>query len=200
MRFFGLDPETRRTLLVSQRLASDGISVELLQQIYQSLYQLECTGRAGGHSPVVLPEWELVRMEPRGDRWILAIRHVGTGQVRTETADVVVLATGYTHDLPDYLKPILGRIRFDGQHPSVRADFSLVWDGPDDARIYVQNAARHSHGVADPNLSLVAWRSAVIVNSLLGEDRYDVTEPPSMITWENGRHERREEAHVGREQ
>jgi lysine N6-hydroxylase len=29
-------------------------------------------------------------------------------------------------------------------------------------------------GVADPNLSLMAWRSAIIANSLLGRQVYDV--------------------------
>jgi lysine N6-hydroxylase len=186
MRFFGLDPETRRTLLGDQQLASDGISVELLQQIYRHLYQLEYTGHTSGRTPMVLPQQELVGIEPHGSGWTVVIRHVSTGQVRTDTADVVVLATGYTHQLPDYVKPLQGRIRFDRQHPSVRSDFSLVWDGPDDARIYVQNAARHSHGIADPNLSLLAWRSAVIVNSLNGKDLYDVSEPQSMITWGEG--------------
>jgi lysine N6-hydroxylase len=183
-RFFGLDVETRRTLLAAQRLASDGISIELLQQIYRQLYQLEYTSEPGGRSPLVLPQQELVGVEPRGDGWTLVIRQVRTGEVRAVTADVVVLATGYTHHLPDYVQPLVGRILFDRQNPSVRSDFSLAWDGPEDARIYVQNAARHSHGIADPNLSLVAWRSAVIVNSLLGKDYYDVSEPQSVITWE----------------
>jgi lysine N6-hydroxylase len=29
-------------------------------------------------------------------------------------------------------------------------------------------------GIADPNLSLMAWRSAIIANSLLGREAYDV--------------------------
>lgn len=185
-RFFGLDAEARRTLLAAQRLASDGISVELLHQIYRHLYQLEYTTEPGGRSPVVLPERELAAVEPHGDGWRLVLRAVGTDEPRIEYADVVVLATGYTHQLADYMRPLAGRMRFDGQHPSVRSDFSLEWDGPEDARIYVQNAARHSHGIADSNLSLLAWRSAVIVNSLLGKDLYDVSEPQSMITWREG--------------
>jgi lysine N6-hydroxylase len=183
-RFFELDPETRRQLLVEQRLASDGISTDLLQQIYRRLYQLDCTGAALGVRPVVAPRQELVGLQPRGDGWLLATRHVGTGQVRTEVADVVVLATGYTHDLPGYLDPLRGRICFDRQLPVVRSNFSLVWDGPGDANIYLQNAARHSHGIADPNLSLLAWRSAVIANSLSGKDLYDVSDHPSTLDWD----------------
>ncbi|MFH8467621.1 hypothetical protein [Streptomyces sp. NPDC017991] len=39
-------------------------------------------------------------------------------------------------------------------------------------RIYIQNGARKSHGVADPGLGLAAWRSAVILNSLLDKEYY----------------------------
>jgi lysine N6-hydroxylase len=56
----------------------------------------------------------------------------------------------------------------------VRSDFSIEWDGPPGLRVYAQNAARQMRGVADPNLSLMAWRSAVIANSLLGRAVYDV--------------------------
>jgi lysine N6-hydroxylase len=36
-------------------------------------------------------------------------------------------------------------------------------------------------GVADPNLSLMAWRSAIIVNSLVGRQVYDVTGESSVF-------------------
>jgi lysine N6-hydroxylase len=57
----------------------------------------------------------------------------------------------------------------------VRPDFSIEWDGPPNLRIYAQDAARHMRGIADPNLSLMAWRSAIIANSLLDRQVYDVT-------------------------
>ena len=36
-------------------------------------------------------------------------------------------------------------------------------------------------GVADPNLSLMAWRSAVIANSLIGRPVYDVAGESSVF-------------------
>ncbi|MBX9770614.1 MAG: hypothetical protein K2X29_04545, partial [Candidatus Obscuribacterales bacterium] len=62
-------------------------------------------------------------------------------------------------------------------------DFSIQWDGPAQNKIYVQNAARHSHGVADPNLSLMAWRSATIINSVAGQDIYDLEGESSGMNW-----------------
>jgi lysine N6-hydroxylase len=39
-------------------------------------------------------------------------------------------------------------------------------------------------GVADPNLSLMAWRSAVIANSLLGRAIYDVNGESSVFDFD----------------
>lgn len=49
--------------------------------------------------------------------------------------------------------------------------------------MYVQNAARPRRGVADPNLSLMAWRSATIVNSLAGKRIYDLEGSSSAFDW-----------------
>ena len=54
----------------------------------------------------------------------------------------------------------------------VGADFSVELQDAGRSRVFVQNGARHSHGLADPNLSLTAWRAATIVNSLLRKEIY----------------------------
>ncbi len=96
--------------------------------------------------------------------------------------DTVILATGYANDAPGFLAPLLPELpRHDDGTFRVRADFrldmptggaaeprSLVGTGG----IWVQNAARHSHGLADPNLSLSTWRSATILNSLTGREAF----------------------------
>ena len=43
---------------------------------------------------------------------------------------------------------------------------AVHWDGPEDRRMFVQNAARGQRGLADPNLSLNAWRSQRIADRL----------------------------------
>jgi len=183
--FHGLDSMTRREQLADQLLASDGISADLLRQIYRTLYELQYTSESAG-SPIVRPLQELAGMRRTHSGWSLALRHPRTGEVVEEIVDVVVLATGYSHDLPQYVDPLRDRIRFEHGQPVVGRDYSLEWDGPEDSVVYLQNAARHSHGIADPNLSLLAWRSAVIVNSVLGKELYDVSDPHNVITWHEG--------------
>ena len=93
----------------------------------------------------------------------------------------MVLATGFLYDLPEAMRPLADRLTWDRNGFPMRADFSIIWDGPAGLRIYAQDAARQVRGVADPNLSLMAWRSATIANSLLGKTAYDVAGESSAL-------------------
>ena len=180
--FFTLSPEQRDTLLAEQKLASDGISQVLLQRIYDRLYEIEFLEPAERRVRL-LPGHEVVDMEhgPAGCELVLRDRW---GASRTVRADVIVLGTGYGYELPEAMQPLAERLSWDRDGFPVRADFSIEWDGPPELRIYAQDAARHMRGVADPNLSLMAWRSAIIANSLLGRQVYDVSGESSVLDLE----------------
>ena len=180
--FFSLTPEQHDILLSEQRLASDGISPVLLQRIYDRLYDLEFLEQAG-RRVLLLPGHEVVDMQHRSKGCHLTLRD-RWGAARTADADVIVLGTGYHYELPEALQPLAGRLTWDHDGFPVRADFSVEWDGPPELRIYAQDAARHMRGVADPNLSLMAWRSAIIANSLLGRQVYDVSSESSVFDFD----------------
>lgn len=180
--FFRLDGHERGRLLDEQKLASDGITPELLEEIYRRMYELQHLD--GVHRPCrLLPGRELtgVAAADGGVRLIVGGRN---GERQAVHADVVVLATGAEYRLPPCLGPLAGRIRMENGEPVVRQDFSVEWDGPPELRIYAQNAARARRGVPDRNLSLMAWRSALIANSLCGTCVYDVQEPRSLVEWD----------------
>lgn len=180
--FFSLAEEQRDILLAEQKLASDGVSPLLLERIYNRLYDLEFLEPAGRRVRL-LPGHEVVKMQhgPEGcdltlrDRW---------GASRTVRADIIVLGTGYSYELPEAMRPLADRLRWDRDGLPVRADFSVEWDGPAGLRIYAQDAARHMRGIADPNLSLMAWRSAIIANSLLGRQIFDLTGESSVFDFD----------------
>ena len=194
--FFGLSAEQRELLLSEQRLASDGVSEALLQRIYNRLYELEfLAGRddapagagQGPNRPArMMPGQEVVdlRAGDQGCELMLRSRWGGSQAIRT---DLVVLATGFGYELPEAMRPLADRLSWDRDGFSVRADFSIAWEGPADLRIYAQDAARHMRGVADPNLSLMAWRSAIIANSLLGRTVYDVAGESSAFDFDDDR-------------
>jgi lysine N6-hydroxylase len=180
--FFGLSREQRDLLLGEQRLASDGVSEALLQRVYNRLYELEFfeprdAANGGGQGPRrlarLMPGQDVIDLRPGAPGCELVLRS-RWGDAQRVRADIVVLATGFAYDLPDAMRPLADRLSWDRDGFPVRADFSVVWDGPPNLRIYAQDAARNMRGVADPNLSLMAWRSAIIANSLLGRTAYDV--------------------------
>jgi lysine N6-hydroxylase len=59
--------------------------------------------------------------------------------------------------------------------PVVQENFQLSWDGPSDHRLYAVNFSRHGHGIAEPQTSLMAWRSATILNDMLGYDAFPLS-------------------------
>jgi lysine N6-hydroxylase len=177
--FQRLPAGARRGALAQQVLASDGIDTGTLARIYRRLYALDFLAQPRlGYR--LLPGHRLVGLTRRPGGLTAAVE--GGGGSEALAADVVVLCTGFGYRRPAFLDPIADRIHGSGDY-EVGADFSLDWDGPPDRRIYVQNAARHSHGIADPNLSLAAWRSAVIVNGVCGRPVYDTAPGPAAIRW-----------------
>ncbi|WP_158931660.1 lysine N(6)-hydroxylase/L-ornithine N(5)-oxygenase family protein [Acidisphaera sp. S103] len=181
--FFKLAPDKRHRLLAGQKLASDGISPSLLEALYRRLYEL----RYLENSPCkwqLCPGRELEEISRSGNGWRITSRHEDSDECESTRANVVVLCTGYAHQLPACLEPIRHRISWESRSFCVNADYSLVWDGPHNSKIYVQNAAKAHRGIADPNLSLIAWRSARIANGIAGRQLYRIDAPESFVVWD----------------
>lgn len=182
--FHRLHPGRKAAIVARQKLASDGISRETLTQLYQTLYM---DGLSHGEASRLrlLPQRDVHAMEAgSAGRWRLTARNGFDGGHDTVDADLVILATGYLTRLPDCLAALHDRLDLDtdGRY-RLQRDFSLQWDGPASHRIHVQNGGRHSHGIAEPQLSLAAWRAAVIVNSILGQARYATGDAALPIEW-----------------
>ncbi|TGZ36969.1 lysine N6-hydroxylase, partial [bacterium M00.F.Ca.ET.162.01.1.1] len=93
----------------------------------------------------------------------------------------VILATGYENAVPGFLEPMANRLEKIDKELAIREDFLLFLDGPRDSRIFVQNASLGQRGLADPNLSLLAWRARRILDSLLGRAPRANPERPGFI-------------------
>jgi lysine N6-hydroxylase len=180
--FYDLSPQRRQALLQDQRMASDGVSEPLLRKVYRRLYELDVLqpGRLRHRLVVCRRMVDLVR--ERG-RLVATLHDEDTGELETGEADVVICCTGYRSQFPPYLEPLRGRLLDGDGRLRVRRDYSLDWDGPPDVGIYVQNAAERSHGIADPNLSLAAWRSARIVNAICGRIVYRIEDADATVAW-----------------
>jgi lysine N6-hydroxylase len=179
--FYSLSPGARSALLDQQRFASDGISETLLEQIYQRLYELDFI-ESGERRYELLPGRELVDVQP--DPAGLRLKLLTDHATEERHADSVIFCTGYKTRIPDYLTAFTPLIEHDeAGAPVVRRDFSLSWAEGTTNRIYVHGMARSVRGVAEPNLGLMAWRSAHIVNGLCERAVYDTATVPSPVTW-----------------
>jgi lysine N6-hydroxylase len=182
--FHDVDDERKPDLLNKQKLASDGVSPKTLRSIYRTLYETKAVG--GREFPVrLLPGRDVAEFSSTTQARIGAENRM-TGEREAYEADVVVFCTGYKTRVPACLDPIRETIE-SGEHQPYRLDehFQIAWDGPDELGLYAVNAGRFSHGIAEPQMSLMAWRSARIVNHAAGREVYDTDGSNEILEWTN---------------
>lgn len=184
--FVGLDEKARQKMLNEQKMTSDGITADSLLTIYRELYhRFEVQGLQ--RNARLLPSRSVTGLESRGQGWLLLLEHHLDKGYDTLDSDVVIFATGYRPTLPQMLSPLMPKMAMrDECNFRVRDDFTLEWDGPKENSIFAVNASMQTHGIAEPQLSLMAWRSARILNRALGHDFFDLSTPPALIQWRSG--------------
>jgi lysine N6-hydroxylase len=180
--FVEMRPDRRAWLLDRQKHSSDAILQGLLEAIYRRLYEMEFL--EGGRDHVrLLTDQHIASVRRIGSAWRVETRSSHDARVVADF-DVVILATGYRFEFPTVLEPLASRMALDEQgNFLVNPDFSIVWDGAPDRRIFVHNAALHSHGWIDPNFAGMAWRSATMINALAGREVYDLRELSTAVDW-----------------
>jgi lysine N6-hydroxylase len=181
--FVNLNPHVKHAEISAQKLTSDGITQLALLDIYRELY----------HRFDVLKEHKWVRLLPHRTMdalqctesyFELEVANALSQETEIHQADIVILATGFQAPYPACLDSILPMLNLDKQgRYKLTADFELEWAGSKSNKIFAVNAGMHSHGIAEPQLSLMAWRSASIINRLAGEALYDIEPGKGMIDW-----------------
>ncbi len=180
--FAGLDTATRHALNTRLILTSDGISEATLRQIYQRIYTRRFID---GYPDLVAlyPDRTVIDVTSAPAKaWNLTLAHNEHVGVRESVElDVVVWATGYLPAPMTFLDPLRPRLAREGDEYKIDDSFAVLWDGPSENNIFLQNAARGQRGLADVNLSLNSWRSKRILDRLRGirtEPQHD-----SFIEW-----------------
>ena len=179
--FASLGKDDRKQFLDDHVLTSDGISGETLKQIYQVLYTKRfiegCLDFA-----TLLPNREVGNVVGDAGRWSLQVRHQDHDEAELLRTDVVIWATGYEGQKFELLNNLAGRLHWTEGEVRVDDNYAAAWDGPRDRAIFIQNGARLQKGLADPNLSLLAWRSERIIERLTGT-RSKRRQIASMMSW-----------------
>ncbi|HWM39260.1 MAG TPA: SidA/IucD/PvdA family monooxygenase [Streptomyces sp.] len=182
--FHGLPEPVRDGLVPRQWQLHKAVDHETLAAIHDELYHRTL---GGGWPDAVITPGVAVRTAGRVGATRVEL-HLEQEQqnVRTRLAtDAVVLATGYRERPLDgvlaSLQPWL--VRDEAERVCVDEQYRLVMDPSVKGTVYVQNAERHTHGVGAPDLGLTAHRSAVILNSLTGEERYRLPRRTAFTTF-----------------
>jgi lysine N6-hydroxylase len=181
-RFFhGLAEPVRDRLVPAQWQLYKAISAETIADIFDELYQRTVGG--GWPDVVLAPGVEVTAAEKTADGIELTLRHVHQGGEATVTTDAIVCATGYQErDLSDLLGPLGTELARDAAgRLVVDAEYRVGTATP--GSLYVQNAERHTHGVGAPDLGLIAWRAATILNSVCGKKVYPLPERTAFTTF-----------------
>ncbi len=175
--FFHLTPAKKDSIVAEQKLASDGITPAYLQEIYRELYKERVVGSCR-NSFEFLPGRDCFEIQSGDGHLALRAKNVFRETVELYEADVVILCTGFKSRLPACVEPILPLIEVDSAgRPQMDQNFRMKWQGGEKNRLYAVNFSRHGHGIAEPQTSLMAWRSATILNDLLAREEFPIQEP-----------------------
>ncbi|MDU6431379.1 MAG: SidA/IucD/PvdA family monooxygenase [Pantoea sp.] len=193
--FSTLDESARQQMLNEQKMTSDGITSESLLAIYRAMYHRFEVLREQPWARL-MPSRSVISLQQEQDAQRLGLRHhLDSGEEELIT-DVVIFATGYRAVRPAFLAPVAHRLPLDrDENFQINTDFTLNWDGPESNCLFAVNAGMQRLGIAEPQLSLMAWRAARILNRAHPEAPFDLTTTPGVIHWRTQQPEQHEQDH-----
>ncbi|WP_336323805.1 lysine N(6)-hydroxylase/L-ornithine N(5)-oxygenase family protein, partial [Streptomyces lavendofoliae] len=167
--FHALPEATRYRLETQQKGLFKGIDGELIDAIFDLLYQKNL----GGPVPTrLLTNASLNSATYENGTYVLGLRQEEQGKDFEIETEGLILATGYKYVTPEFLNPVKDRIRWDGQGRfDVARNYSIDTTG---RGIFLQNAGVHTHSITSPDLGMGAYRNAYIIGELLGSEYYPV--------------------------
>jgi len=169
--FHALPEDTRYRLESGQKSLFKGIDGELIDAIFDLLYQKNL------HGPVatrLLTNSALrsASHDASTGTYTLGLRQEEQGRNYELHSEGLVLATGYRYTEPAFLEPVKDRIRYDSRGRfDVARNYSIDTTG---RGIFLQNAGVHTHSITSPDLGMGAYRNAYIIGELLGREYYPV--------------------------
>ncbi|GGW20480.1 monooxygenase [Streptomyces libani subsp. rufus] len=170
--FRALPEETRYRLEKQQKGLFKGINSDLIDSIFDLLYQKHVES---GDRPVptrLLTNSTLRTAAYQDGAYTLGFHQDEQGkdfEIRTEG---LVLATGYHYTPPAFLDPVRDRLCFDGHGRfDVARNYAVDVTG---RGVFLQNAGVHTHSITSPDLGMGAYRNAYIIRELLGTEYYPV--------------------------
>ncbi|GAA1075596.1 lysine N(6)-hydroxylase/L-ornithine N(5)-oxygenase family protein [Kitasatospora arboriphila] len=169
--FHALPEETRYRLESEQKGLFKGIDADLVNGIYDLLYQKSVKGPV----PTRLLTNSALRSASYDETpgtYTLGLHHAEQQRDFSLTTEGLVLATGYAYTPPAFLEPVHDRIRWDGRGRfDVARNYSIDTTG---RGIFLQNGGTHTHSITSPDLGMGPYRNSWIVRELTGREVYPI--------------------------
>ncbi|MFF4542857.1 lysine N(6)-hydroxylase/L-ornithine N(5)-oxygenase family protein [Streptomyces sp. NPDC001435] len=170
--FRALPEETRYRLEKRQKGLFKGINSDLIDSIFDLLYQKNVES---GDRPVrtrLLTNSTLTTAAHADGAYTLGFHQDEQGKDFELRTEGLVLATGYHYEPPAFLAPVHDRLRFDGHGRfDVARNYAIDVTG---RGVFLQNAGVHTHSVTSPDLGMGPYRNSSIIRELLGTEYYPV--------------------------
>ncbi|OEJ59086.1 alcaligin biosynthesis protein [Streptomyces agglomeratus] len=169
--FHALPEKTRYRLESQQKNLFKGIDSELIDAIFDLLYQKSLKGPVPTRL-LTNSSLNTASHDAGTGTYTLSLCQEEQGKDFELLTEGLVLATGYRYRTPAFLEGVRDRIRWDGQgRYDVARNYSIDTTG---RGIFLQNAAVHTHSITSPDLGMSAYRNAYIIGELLGSEYYPV--------------------------
>lgn len=166
--FHELSSEKRHRLIAEQKSLYKGINAELINDIYDLLYQKRLISNIQCQ---LLTNVALTAIDTSGDKLRLQFKHLEQDYALDQLTGAVVLGTGYQYRLPDFIQGIKSQIEFDDHGQlAIQRDYGIDVRGD----IFIQNAGLHTHGISSPDLGMGCYRNATILQAVLGYAPYPI--------------------------
>ncbi len=166
--FHELSPEKRHHLIAEQKSLYKGINAELINDIYDLLYQKRLVSDIPCQ---LLTNVALTAIDTSGDKLTLKFNHLEQEYAFEQLTGAVVLGTGYQYRLPDFIQGIKSQIEFDDRGQlAIQRDYGIDVRGD----IFIPNAGLHTHGISSPDLGMGCYRNAIILQAVLGYAPYPI--------------------------
>ncbi|PCG84201.1 alcaligin biosynthesis protein [Streptomyces sp. WZ.A104] len=169
--YHSLPEDTRYRLVGEQKGLSKGIDAELINAVFDLLYQKSTAGPVPARL-LTNTSLDTARYDETSRRYTLGLHHVEQDRDFALHTHGLVLATGYSYAPPAFLDPVRERLRWDGHGGlDVARNYSVDVTGRE---VFLQNGADHAHSVTSPDLGMGPYRNSWIIRELTGRDVYPI--------------------------
>jgi lysine N6-hydroxylase len=211
--FHRLAEPARDDLVAAQSRLYKAVSAETLAEIRAELDTRAFPDGITSTGVTLMPGAEAVTGHRTADSLTLTFQHRHTAERFTVHTERLILATGYAPRRPDFLAALDPLAKHDAAGRwVVDRDHRVRLNGTR-ARLFVQNAELHTHGVGVPDLGLGAYRAATILRAVIGRSVYPLpsrtahtafapavaaaADPGIALTTEEFGHDIRQHGHLG---